>query len=161
MLTSESANKSFASYVFLSLKRICWSGAKEKKENTLVSGNVGDIKNLHPSGRKFIFLNRFSGDILFSFLVFFVFLIIVFVCLFVRCFLKLKMYILIYIWPCGRVSDKKSFNKPISGNKTTFFGLGCASNASSEKSVVNLYTKRSVFFPLNSRHMPKRFLACI
>ena len=92
---------------------------------------------------------------------FFCFFDYCFFCLFVRCFLKWKMYILIHIWLCGRVSDKKSFNKPISGNKTTFFGLGCASNASSEKSVVNLYTKRFVFFPLNGRHMPRRFLACI
>ena len=92
---------------------------------------------------------------------FFCFFDYCFFCLFVRCFLKWKMYILIHIWLCGRVSDKKSFNKPISGNKTTFFGLGCASNASSEKSVVNLYTKRFVFFPLNGRHMPRRFLVCI
>ena len=26
-----------------------------KKKNTLVSGNAGDEKNLHPGGRKFIF----------------------------------------------------------------------------------------------------------
>ena len=134
---------------------------QRKKRKYSCFWKCGWHKKSSPQRPQIYFLNRFSGDILFSFLVFFVFLIIVFVCLFVRCFLKLKMYILIYIWPCGRVSDKKSFNKPISGNKTTFFGLGCASNASSEKSVVNLYTKRSVFFPLNGRHMPKRFLACI
>ena len=134
---------------------------QRKKRKYSCFWKCGWHKKSSPQRPQIYFLNRFSGDILFSFLVFFVFLIIVFVCLFVRCFLKLKMYILIYIWPCGRVSDKKSFNKPISGNKTTFFGLGCASNASSEKSVVNLYTKRFVFFPLNGRHMPKRFLACI
>ena len=39
-----------------------------------VSGNAGDEKNLHPGCRKFIFLNRFSGNILFSSLVSFVFL---------------------------------------------------------------------------------------
>ena len=27
---------------------------KAKKKNTLVSGNAGDEKNLHPGGRKFI-----------------------------------------------------------------------------------------------------------
>ena len=49
-------------------------GQKKKKKNTLVSGNAGDEKNLHPGNRKFIFLNWFSGDILFSFLVPFAFL---------------------------------------------------------------------------------------
>ena len=43
-----------------------------KKNNTLVSGNVVDEKNLHPGGRKF-FLNRFSRDILFSSLISFAF----------------------------------------------------------------------------------------
>ena len=32
---------------------------KAKKKNTLVSGNAGDEKNLHPGGRKFIFLIDF------------------------------------------------------------------------------------------------------
>ena len=31
-----------------------------KKKNTLVSGNGGDEKNLHPSGCKFIFSNQFN-----------------------------------------------------------------------------------------------------
>ena len=31
-----------------------------KKKNTLVSGNAGDEKNLHPGGRKFIFFNQFN-----------------------------------------------------------------------------------------------------
>ena len=146
MLTSESANKSFASYVFLSLKRICWSGAKEKKENTLVSGNVGDVKNLHPSGHKFIFLNRFSGDILFSFLVSFAFFDYCFFCLFVRCFLKLKMYILIHIWLCGRVSDKKSFNKPISGNKTTFLAWNALAMLLPKKGLSIFIQNVSYFF---------------
>ena len=47
---------------------------QKKKKNTLVSGNAGDEKNLHPGDRKFIFLNWFSGDILCSFLVPFAFL---------------------------------------------------------------------------------------
>ena len=84
-----------------------------------------------------IFFSCFSGDILFSSLVSFVFFVscFLFVCLFV-CFFFLfvclldvlwnkKMYILIYIWLCGRVSDKIFFTGPISGNKTTFFGLMC------------------------------------
>ena len=56
--------------------------------------------------------------ILFSLILVFVCL---FVCLFACCFLKLKMYVLIHIRLCGRVSDKKKFTPPISGNKTTFF----------------------------------------
>ena len=70
------------------------------------------------------FFNQFSRDILFSSLVSFAFLFLFFyvvvVCLL---FLNLKIYILIHIWLCGRVSDKKIFTRPISGNKTTFFGL--------------------------------------
>ena len=52
------------------------------------------------------FFNRFSGDILFYALVSFAFFVFLFFCLFVY-FLKLKMYILINIRLCGRVSDKK------------------------------------------------------
>ena len=108
-----------------------------------VSGNAGDEKNLHPGCRKFIFLNRFSGNILFSSLVSFVFLyswvcfvlyswvcfVFVFFCLFFLfffglfvCLMKLKFYILIHIRLCGWMSDKKNFTRPISGNKTTFIG---------------------------------------
>ena len=96
--------------------------AKKKKKNTLVSGNAGDEKNLHPGNRKFIFLNWFSGDILFSFLVPFAFLgSCFFLLLFVYCFFKLKMYNLIHIRLSGRVSDKKIVTRLISGNKITFF----------------------------------------
>ena len=72
------------------------------------------------------FFNPFSGDIIFSSLVSFVFLHF---CFFVFCFclyvsfLKLKVCILIHIQLYGRVSDKNFFTLPISGNKTTFFGL--------------------------------------
>ena len=114
---------------------------RPKKKNTLVSGNSGDEKNLHPRGRNFFY--PFSGDILFSSLAFFAFfvflfaflaclysclffllvcILVCFFCLFV-CFLKLKIYILIHIRLCGRVSDKKIFIRLISGNKTTFFDL--------------------------------------
>ena len=41
------------------------------KKVTLVSGNAGDEKKLHPGGHKFIFFNQFSRDILFSSLVYF------------------------------------------------------------------------------------------
>ena len=47
---------------------------QRKTKNTLVSGNAGDQKNLHPGGHKFFFFfNRFSGHILFSSLVSFAF----------------------------------------------------------------------------------------
>ena len=66
--------------------------------NTLVSGNAGDEKNFHPGDRKVIYFYRFSRDIVFSSLVSFdFFLILVFVCLFVCCFLKLKMYMYILV----------------------------------------------------------------
>ena len=61
-------------------------------------------------------------DTLFSSLVSLAFLYSCFCfCSFV-CFLKLKIYILIHVGLCGRVSDKNFFTRPISGNKTTFFG---------------------------------------
>ena len=36
-----------------------FTSCKSKKKYTLVSGNAGDEKNLHPGGRKFIFLINF------------------------------------------------------------------------------------------------------
>ena len=76
-------------------------------------------------GRKFTraTANRFSGDIFFSSLYSFDFfdacflLLLLFVC----CFLNLKMYILIHIRLYGRVSNKKTFTRPISRNKTFFW----------------------------------------
>ena len=49
------------------------------QKNILVSTIAGDEKNLHLGSRKFIFYNRFSGDIIFSSLVSFAFFILVFV----------------------------------------------------------------------------------
>ena len=49
-----------------------WEVRPKKK---LVSGNAGDEKNPHPGSYKFIFLNQFSGDILFSSLVSFAFFV--------------------------------------------------------------------------------------
>ena len=74
------------------------------------------------------FFDRFSRDILFSSLVYFTlfdsyFCICLLVSLFVCCFLKSKMCILMHIRLCRRVSDKIFFARPISGNKTTFFDL--------------------------------------
>ena len=66
----------------------------------------------------FIHFPEISSFLLQSLLLFW----FLFFCLFVLCFLKLKVYILIHIWLCGRVSDKKTFTRPISGNKTNFFG---------------------------------------
>ena len=71
---------------------------------------------------------RFSTDIFFSSFAFscFVFLVClfgVFLGFFSLFFLKSKIYIMIHIRLCGRVSARKIFTRPISGNKTTFFGL--------------------------------------
>ena len=52
----------FSRYYFL--RAIFILGQKNK--NTLVSQNADNEKNLHPGGCKFIFVNWFSGDILFS-----------------------------------------------------------------------------------------------
>ena len=54
----------------------------------------------------------------FFFACFFCILVCLFFCLF---FFKLKIYILIQIRLCGQVGDKKTFTRPISRNKTTFF----------------------------------------
>ena len=45
---------------------------------SFLSGNAGDEKNLRTGGRKFIFFNRFSGDILFSFFIFICFFLSLF-----------------------------------------------------------------------------------
>ena len=76
---------------------------------------------------------RFSTDILFSSLVSFDFCLLPFFMV----YLKLQIYILIYIWLCGLVSDKKKkkFTWPISGNKTNFlFGLTPKVSTPPEKS---------------------------
>ena len=90
----------------------------KKKKKSFVSGNAGDEKNLHPGSRKFIFLSIFRrySLLFFNFFCFF-YSCFLFVCLF---FLKIKMYIPIHIRQYGRVSDKKIFTRPISGNNTTF-----------------------------------------
>ena len=69
--------------------------------------------------------NLFISSILLRYYLFF-FSFFWFICilaflLLVCCFSKLKICILIHIRLCGRVSDKKMFAWPISGNKTTFF----------------------------------------
>ena len=74
------------------------------------------------------FFNRFSGDIFFSCLVSLAFFHSCFFCLFVRCFLKLKMYILIQIWLCGKVNDKKILPSRFPETRIYFF-LALAWNA--------------------------------
>ena len=55
------------------------------------------------------FLNRFSGDIIFSSLVSYAFFVFLFVFLLVCLFFEMKnIYLLIHIQLCGRVSDKKN-----------------------------------------------------
>ena len=85
---------------------------------------MGDEKNFHPDGRKFNFLKSiFRRYSLFFFCFLCLLSLLFFACLFICCFLKLKMYILIHIRLCGRVSYKKIFTWPISGNQTSFLGL--------------------------------------
>ena len=96
-----------------------------EKNNTLVSGNAGDEKNLYPGGLKLIFLNQFSGEI-FSILLQFLFLFLysfffVLFCL-LACF-EIKIIYSDTHSNIGQVTDKKSFIRLISGNKTTFFLL--------------------------------------
>ena len=93
---------------------------RSKKKNTLVSGNPGDEKNLHPDGRKFIyFWSIFLWYPLFFFC-FFCFICILAFLLLVCLFFEIKN-ILIHIQQCGRMNDKKVFTLLISGNKATFF----------------------------------------
>ena len=72
-----------------------------------------------------IFFQLFFFDFFFFFFFFFfIFFSILFVCVWV-CFFKEKVYILIRIRLCRWLSEKKNFIRPISGKKTTFFGLCC------------------------------------
>ena len=66
---------------------------------TLLSGNMGDDKNLHTGGLKFIFLINFLETFSFLFSLFCFFyscLLLLLLLLFVCCFLKLKMDSLMY-----------------------------------------------------------------
>ena len=78
-----------------------------KAKKTLVSGNASDEKNLQPGGHKFIFFNHLRYSLFF--LVSFTFFVFLFFSMFV-CFLKSKVYILIRIRLCERVSDKIKFH---------------------------------------------------
>ena len=66
----------------------CFSLCQDHQKNALVSGKLA-AKNLHSGDGKYIFSNRFSGDILFSSLASFYFLVFLYSCLSVH-FLKLK-----------------------------------------------------------------------
>ena len=93
---------------------------KKKKKKNLLFPEMRVTRKIYTQAAANLFFYRYSGDILFSFLIFFAFFILVF-CLFICLFfLKIKMYIPIHIWQYGRVSDKKIFTRPISGNNTTF-----------------------------------------
>ena len=69
-----------------------------------------------------IFFLLFFFGFFFLFYFFFGFFCFLFLCVWFFC-LKQKIYILIHIWLCGRVSDEEIFTRPISGNKTTIFFL--------------------------------------
>ena len=83
------------------------------QKNPLVSGNAGDKKNLHPGGRKFIFLIDFLE--IFSFLLQFL-LPFLYFCLFllVCLFFEIKN-----IYPDTHSTMRAGFR--ISGNKISFF----------------------------------------
>ena len=108
-------NKSFKKCLDV-LHKVVGKKCKTKKKNTLVSGNAIDEKNLQPGCRKFIFLIDFLEifslfSSLFSFVFFvFLFFFVLFFCFVFVLFFKLKIYVLIHIRLCGRVSDKKNFH---------------------------------------------------
>ena len=87
-----------------------------KKKIILLFPEMGVTRKIFTQAAA-IFFNRFSGYILFSSLGSFVFL-------FICCFLKLKMYVLIHIRLCRQVSDKNFFTRQIFGNKTTIYAFG-------------------------------------
>ena len=87
-------------------------------------------RSIFPGGRKFNLFHRFSGDVLFSSLIYFAFFILFgFLLLFVCCSLNLKMYIMIHMWLCGRVSDK-NFH-PADFRKQDYFFLSWVNTAGS------------------------------
>ena len=73
-----------------------------------------------------LFFNRFSGDILFFSIVSFAFLyscfFLCFLCLFIYLF-EIRNIYLIYIWSCGRVSDKNISLGRFPETKRFFYGL--------------------------------------
>ena len=88
------------------------------QKNILLFPEMRVTKKSSPGRPQIYFLyNRFSGDILFSFLVSFALFNSCF-CLFVRCSLELNMYI------CGRVSEKKFALGKFPETRLLFFGLG-------------------------------------
>ena len=105
---------------FSGLFRSSLSYTKKKK---VLFPEMRVTRKIYTQAAANLFFYRFSGDILFSFLISFAFLFLffcLFLCLF---FLKIKVYIPIHIRQCGRVSDKKIFTRPISRNKTTFLPI--------------------------------------
>ena len=78
------------------------SNFQTKKKKILLFPEMHMTRKIITGVAANLFFNRFFGYILFSSFLLFIF----FFCFFV-CFLKLKLYILIQIRLCGRVSDKK------------------------------------------------------
>ena len=78
----------------------CFSLCQDHKKNALVSGKLA-AKNLHSGGHKYIFSNLLSGDILFSSLASFSFLVFLFFLL-VCSFFEIKKY----IWTCTKILRK-------------------------------------------------------
>ena len=78
------------------------SNFQTKKKKILLFPEMHMTRKIITGVAANLFFNRFFGYIIFSSFLLFIF----FFCFFV-CFLKLKLYILIQIRLCGRVSDKK------------------------------------------------------
>ena len=79
------------------------SNFQTKKKKILLFPEMHMTRKIITGVAANLFFNRFFGYILFSSFLLFIYF---FFCFFV-CFLKLKLYILIQIRLCGRVSDKK------------------------------------------------------
>ena len=90
--------------------------SEAKKKIILLFPEMRVMRKISSVRPQIYFFKRFSGDILFSSLVFLLFLILVLLLL----FFEMKN-ILTHNRLCGRVSDKNIFTRPISENKTTFF----------------------------------------
>ena len=93
--------------IFLDLFNTCQTFyAEPKKKKNFCFWKCGWREKSSPGWLQFYFFNWFSGDTVFPFSVSFAFYVFLFFSFFLY-FLKLKICILIHIWLCEWVSDKK------------------------------------------------------
>ena len=94
----------------LSCKPEDWnSGTGVRSKKISCFQKCGWLEKSSPGRVQICFFNRFSGDSLFSSLVSFAFFAFLFFLACLLFFMKLKIYIVINIWLCRRVSDKTNF----------------------------------------------------